>query len=136
MTETMSESHYLFDTGALIDIYHGRERVKPFFEQLIEPDGGLTVYVSPVSEAELWLGLRAHELERHEALLSIFRPLPLTSEAGRLAGEWMRRFGPKGLGWMDALIVATAAVMGLPVLTRDRRLVETLAGEADLVLYG
>jgi len=26
--------------------------------------------------------------------------------------------------------------MGLPVLTRDRRLVETLAGEADFVLYG
>ena len=136
MTETRSESHYLFDTGALIDIYHGRERVKPFFEQLLEPDGGLIAYVSPVSEAELWLGLRAHELERHEALLSFFRPLPLTSEAGRLAGEWMRRFGPKGLGWMDALIAATAAVTGLLVLTRDRRLVETLAGEAGFVLYG
>ena len=135
MTETLSDAHYLFDTGALIDIYHGRERVKPFFDQLIEPDGGLTAYVSPISEAELWVGLRAHELERHEALLSFFRPLPLTSEAGCLAGEWMRRFSPKGLGWMDALIVAPAAVMGLLVLTRDRRLAETLTGEANFVLY-
>ena len=136
MTETMSEAHYLFDTGVLLDIYHGRERVNPFFEQLIEPDSALTAYISPVSEAELWLGLRAHELERHEALLAFSRPLPLTAEAGRLAGEWVRRFAPKGLGWMDAMIVSAAAVMGLPVLTRDRRLVETLAGEADFVLYG
>lgn len=131
----MSESRCLFDTGALIDIYHGRERVKPFFEQLIEPDGGLTAYISPVSEAELWLGLRAYELERHEALLSFFRPVPLTSEAGHLAGEWMRRFGPKGLGWMDALIVATAAVAGVPVFTRNLHLAILLGNESAFVLY-
>ena len=135
MTETMSESHYLFDTGALIDIYHGRERVRPYFNRLLEPDDDFAAYVAPITEAELWLGLRPDELQRHEALLAYFIPLPLSSAAGRLAGEWMRRFSATGLGWMDALIVATAAVAGLSVLTRDRRLAALLEDEAKLHLY-
>ena len=133
MTQTTSEARYLFDTAALIDIYHGRERVRLYFDRLFE--GSATAYISPISEAELWLGLRPDELARHEALLAYFQALPLTSDAGRLAGEWMRRLRPAGLGWMDALIAATAAVAGVPVLTRDRRLAETLGGEAEIVLY-
>lgn len=125
----------LFDTGALIDIYHGRERVRPYFNRLLEPGEGFTAYVSPITEAELWLGLRPDELPRHEALLAYFIPLPLSSAAGRLAGEWMRRFSATGLGWMDALIVATAATIAVPVLTRDKRLVEVLGHEAEFILY-
>ena len=133
MTQTTSEARYLFDTAALIDIYHGRERVRPYFDRLFE--GSATAYISPLSEAELWMGLRPNELARHEALLAYFQALPLTSAAGRLAGEWMRRLRPERLGWMDALLVATAAVADVAVLTRDRRLAETLGAEAQIILY-
>lgn len=129
------ETGWLFDTAALIDIYHGRSRVRPYFDRLLEQHDGFTAYVSPITEAELWVGLRSDELERHEALLARFTPLPLTSTAGRLAGEWMRRFGNEGLGWMDALIVATAATVAVPVLTRDRRLAVLLSREAEFILY-
>lgn len=129
----MSEPAYLFDTGALIDIYRGRERIRPLFDQVI--DGSVRAYVSPISEAELWLGLRPGEEDLHEALLGLFTALPLISEAGRLAGQWMQQFGTVGLGWMDALLAATAAVAGVPLLTRDRRLVQTLQSEAEFVQY-
>lgn len=129
----MVEQGCVFDTGALIDVYHGRSRVRPYFDRLFE--ASFTAFISPISEAELWLGLRPGEMERHEALLTLFVSLPLTSGAGRLAGEWMRRFGPIGLGWMDALIAATAAMAGVPLLTRDRRLVEALNREAEFTLY-
>lgn len=131
-----NDARCLFDTAALIDIYHGRERVRPYFDQLLEQNDAFTAFISPVSEAELWLGLRPNELERHEALLSRFVALSLNSTAGRLAGEWMRRFGAQGLGWMDALIVATAAAANIPVLTRDQRLVRVLGSEAEFILYG
>jgi predicted nucleic acid-binding protein len=129
----MSDLANLFDTGALIDIYRGRQRIKPRFDQII--NGAVTAYVSPISEAELWLGLRSGEQESHEALLALFIALPLTSEAGRLAGQWMQQFGAVGLGWMDALIAATATVAGIPMLTRDRRLANVLAGQAEFALY-
>ncbi len=53
----------------------------------------------------------------------------------RQAGEWMQRYRHQGLGWMDALIVATSVLAGVPTLTRDRRLSEVLAGEATFILY-
>ncbi len=129
----MSEPPYLFDTGALIDIYRGRQRIRPFFDDIV--DRSVTAYVSPITEAELWFGLRSGEREQHEALLGYFIALPLTSEAGRLAGEWMQQYGPRGLGWMDALIVASAALAAVPVLTRDKRLAEVLAEEAEFIPY-
>ena len=84
----MSEPPYLFDTGALIDIYRGRQRIRPFFDDIV--DRSVTAYVSPITEAELRFGLRSGERDQHEALLGFFIALPLTSEAGRLAGEWMQ----------------------------------------------
>jgi predicted nucleic acid-binding protein len=130
----MSERVYLFDTGALLDIYHGRRRVQEHFDRLLA--GFPVTYVSTISEAELWRGLRPDELERHETLLAFFVALPLMSDASRLAGQWMRRYEGQGLGWMDALIVATASVAGATVLTRDRRLAEVLAAESEFELYG
>ena len=129
----MNETTYLFDTGALIDIYRGRQTIRPFFDDIVGESA--MAYVSPISEAELWFGLRPGEQEQHEALLSFFIPLPLRPKAGRLAGEGMQQYGARGLGWMDALIVATARLADLPVLTRDRRLTDLLAGQAEFILY-
>ena len=46
-----------------------------------------------------------------------------------------RRHGSAGLGWMDALIVATAAQANLPVLTRDLKLVRCLGEESTFDIY-
>lgn len=129
----MNERSFLFDTGAILDVYHGRARVRPYFDRLI--DDADVAYVSPLTEAELWVGLRPNEQETHEALLALFITLPLTSAAGRLSGEWMRRYGSKGLGWLDALIAATAAVAGVPVLTRDKWLAAILGADVEFIVY-
>jgi predicted nucleic acid-binding protein len=129
----MNEQSYLFDTGAILDIYHGRARVRPYFDRLV--DDTIIAYVSPLTEAELWVGLRPNEQPAHEALLALFIPLPLTSPAGRLAGDWMQKHGGKGLGWLDALIAATAAVAGVPVLTRDKRLAAVLGTNVEFLVY-
>ncbi len=123
----------LFDTRALIDIYRGHPAISTRFQALL--DGALVGYLSVISEAELWRGVKPAEVMRHEAILSYFNALALDSQAARLAGEWMQRYEPRGLGWMDALITATAAQAGLTVLTRDAKLVNVLSGEAQFELY-
>lgn len=127
----MSDAAYLFDTGALIDIYRGRERIRPYFDALAERPA----YISVVSEAELWLGLRPDETERHEALLRYFDSLPVDSAVARRAGEWMRRYRTHGLGWMDSFIAATAHAHDAVVLTRDRRLASLLGEELAFAVY-
>ena len=123
----------LFDTNALVDIYRGQASIKDRFESIL--DGSLLPYVSVITEAELWRGLCSGEVERHELILSQFISLPLDSDAARLAGTWMQKYAASGLGWMDALISATGKIAGLPVLTRDKRLLKVLSSETSFDLY-
>jgi len=126
------EAEYLFDTGALIDIYRGRDRIHPYFLALLD---GRAAFISVISEAELWLGLRPDEIARHEALIAYFTPLPIGSTVARQAGEWMRQYRTSGLGWMDALLTATAYTNQLIVLTRDRRLAAVLEKQVAFQVY-
>jgi predicted nucleic acid-binding protein len=130
MTRT---AELLFDTNALVDIYRGQASIKTHFESIL--DGSLSPYVSVITEAELWRGLRSGEVDRHELILSQFISLPLDSDAARLAGTWMQKYAASGLGWMDALIAATGKIAGLPVLTRDKRLVNVLSSETNFDFY-
>jgi predicted nucleic acid-binding protein len=130
MTKTVE---LLFDTNALVDIYRGQASIKSYFESVL--DSSLIPYVSVITEAELWRGLRPDEVERHELILSQFILLPVDSDAARLAGTWMWKYANTGLGWMDALISATGKVADLPILTRDKRLVGVLSPETMFELY-
>lgn len=121
-------SELLFDTNCLIDIYHGRERIRSYFE--VVRDGTTRGYLSVITEAELWRGLRTGEIHRHESLIS-----QLHSEAARFAGVWMQQYSQTGLGWLDAFITATAKTTSLTVLTRDKRLAQVFAREAQFELY-
>ena len=123
----------LFDTNCLIDIYRGRQRIHSTFEDILA--GDIRPYMSVITEAELWRGLRTGELEKHQALVAYFEVLPLRSEAARLAGSWMQEYQSSGLGWMDALITATAGVNKIDILTRDKKLAQLLAGQASFTLY-
>lgn len=123
----------LFDTTALVDIYRGHEAIRNYFDSILA--GNVLPYISAITEAELWRGLRLEEVERHELILRQFITLPVESGVARLAGAWMQRFESAGLGWMDALIVATARGAELRVLTRDHRLANVLAAEAEFEAY-
>jgi predicted nucleic acid-binding protein len=129
----MKKRELLFDTGCLLDIYHGRERIKPYFDAILMET--LTAYLSVITEAELWRGLRIGEIARHEALLQQFTILPIRSETARLAGSWMQQYQSIGLGWMDALISATAKTADIPVLTRDKRLAAILSAYVKFEPY-
>jgi predicted nucleic acid-binding protein len=129
----MKKSELLFDTGCLLDLYHGRSRIQPYLDAIL--NGTLLPYLSVLTEAELWRGLRAGELAYHEALIAQFVVLPLQSDAARLAGSWMQQYHATGLGWLDALIVAIGETNDMLILTRDKRLAFVLSSEATFELY-
>ena len=97
--DTLMESPaLLFDTNALIDIYRGRETMRARFQDVVA--GQLTAHLSVITEAELWRGIHPEETDRHEAILSYFRLIPLDSAMARLAGKWMRNTKHKDwAGW-------------------------------------
>lgn len=128
-----NQIEWLFDTTALIDIYRGKSGIKKYFDQILE--SSLLPYISVLTEAELWRGLHADEVARHEMIIERFISLPLDSDAARLAGVWMQKYVSSGLGWLDALISATGTVAGLSVLTRDKRLATVLSAETNFELY-
>jgi|SRR3990172_7690883 len=128
-----NQPELLFDTTALIDIYRGKEGVKSYFDLIL--DGTLLPYISVLTEAELWRGLRAEEVERHLLIVEQFVSLPLDSDAARLAGTWMQKYSTSGLGWLDAFISATGKVAGLTILTRDKHLATALSAETNFELY-
>ncbi len=133
LTAESSPQSLLFDTTALIDWYRGKSGIAPFVEQVLA--GELVAYISAITEAELWRGLKPQEVDRHNALIAHFDSMMLDSQAARLAGAWMKRFSTDGLGWMDALIVASATRFDLGVLTRDLKLVRCLEREAKFETY-
>ncbi|MBV6393636.1 MAG: hypothetical protein KPEEDBHJ_02878 [Anaerolineales bacterium] len=127
------QAELLFDTNALIDIYRGRNVIQPYFDSIVEDM--LMPYVSVVTVAELWRGLRPEELEKHELLMERFVSVSLDSDMARLAGAWMQKYASVGLGWMDALISATGKIAGLNILTRDKRLASVLSAELKFEVY-
>ncbi len=129
----MPEQPLLFDSTALVDIYRGRLTVRPYLDAMI--DGKIVGYISVITEAELWRGLHVDEMDRHEALISLFTRLALDSTAARKAGAWMQRYEAHGLGWMDALIAATAWRAQVTVLTRALALARCLEQEVAFQNY-
>lgn len=99
----------LLDTDVFIEILRGNEKVDAEVRELITLKH-LVVY-TPVSEAEIYRGLRSNEREKTRITLEAFECLPITKEIGTRAGEYLRKYSRShGLEISDALIAAAAAV--------------------------
>jgi predicted nucleic acid-binding protein len=108
----------LLDTDVLIEYLRGREEATEYLE-------GLTfdLYVSVISVAELFAGIRGNEEEESlEQFLLAFTVLPVTEKVARLGGIYRRDYKPShGTGLADALIAATAEESGASLATFNRR---------------
>ncbi len=53
----MSRQELLFDSTGLVDLYRGQVALQPYLNALLNRD--INAYISVITEAELWRGLRA-----------------------------------------------------------------------------
>lgn len=106
----------LLDTDVLIELLRGNEKVEFHVRELITLKN-LLVY-TPISEAEIYKGLRSNEKEKTKITLGAFECLSLGQEVGKRAGEYMRSYGKShALELPDALIAASAFIHNFALCT-------------------
>ena len=79
-------------------------------------------FYSPVTLAEIRHGMRAHEREATERVLSSMASVPIEVEIGARAGDYLRAFhASHAVELGDALIAATASVHQLSLWTQNKK---------------
>jgi len=108
----------LLDTDVLIDYLKGHPHALEYLMRIEEP-----LAMSSITLAELYSGVReGDERDALTALISILDVIPLREEMAVKAGLFRRDFRKShNLGLMDTLIAATSVVMGIPLVTLNRK---------------
>jgi predicted nucleic acid-binding protein len=114
-------SGVLVDTDILIEVLRGRKReVTQLWSDTVSEEGAL--FYSPVTLAEIRHGMRGHQRESTERVLSSMLSVPIEIEIGARAGDYLRSFhASHSLELGDALIAATASVHQLALWTQNRK---------------
>ena len=108
----------VLDTNILVDALRGHVDSESYLEGLKEED----VYCSVITAAELWAGVRSHEMEELDLFLSAFRLIPVNEPVARQAGLYMQKYAKShGLLLPDALIAATAQSIKARLMTHNRK---------------
>ena len=111
----------LVDSDILIDVARGRDAA--LLARRAQLSGGKAVIAcTPVTVAELWHGARPPEFKAPDALFHAMTCVPIDSDIGRRAGDYLRQFAKSHrLELGDALIAATASIHNLTLWTRNRK---------------
>lgn len=110
----------LVDSDVLIDVLRNQQLA---VERLLALSESERLAVGAVTQMELIVGCQnKQDLQRVERLLEGFEIQDLSVEISRRSIELLRQYRlSHGLLLADALIAATALVMGIPLLTRNQR---------------
>jgi len=111
----------LLDSDILIEVSRGRNsEILARWSALRGAEG--EILYSPVTEAELWAGVRASEYQELTDLLHSLICVPIDKATGRRAGDYLRRYGKShGVELADALIASAAVLNEATLWTRNRK---------------
>jgi len=114
-------SGVLLDSDVLIEVLRGRKLdVAALWTETVTANEPL--FYSPVTLAEIRHRMRGHERESTERILSSMVIVPIETEIGARAGDYLRAFhASHAMELGDALIAATASVHHLDLWTQNRK---------------
>ncbi len=115
----------LIDTDVMIDYLRGNEKAVSFLRKHADH-----IALSSITVAELYAGVRnGAEEETLDALMALFRIVPVTGQNAKLGGLLKRTFGrSRGVGLADAIIAATAQLENAELATLNTKHYPMLAG--------
>jgi len=96
---------FLLDTDILVDFLRGYNKAEAFISAQAD-----RIILSVVVVAELYAGVKGEaEREALDALVSLFRIVPVDVEIAKAGGLYKRDYGKShGVGLADAILAATA----------------------------
>lgn len=111
----------LLDSDILIEVSRGRDSgILTRWTTLGEAEDA--ILYSPVTEAELWAGVRPREYEALTDLLSSLVCVSIDKAIGRHAGDYLKHYGKShGVELADALIASAAVLNEAKLWTRNRK---------------
>lgn len=110
----------LLDTDVIIEFLKGNQTIRGRLRGLLVQ--GVHVSYTPVSIAEIHAGMRSGEEREVEAFFAALDSIPIDSEVGKKAGEYLRTYAKSHrveLG--DALVAAAASLRDLALWTLNRK---------------
>jgi predicted nucleic acid-binding protein len=99
----------------IIDYLQNDPNVAPFLQSILD-DPTIPVYVSTLTEAELFSHSNLSDEEAHDTILQSVSLVPLVSNIARAAG---RVRGTHRLKLADSIVASTALFTGSTLLTRN-----------------
>lgn len=111
----------LIDSDIVIEVLRARNQAM-IAQWSALASSNSTVFVSPVTFAEVGAGAFDHEFEMIAQLLAPLACVPIDEKIGKLAGQYLRRYGKShGVKIGDAIIAASAAQTHATLWTRNRK---------------
>ena len=94
----------LIDTDVMVDFLRGQPEAIALVQE-----HSVQIILSSIIAAELYAGVRGkEELRTLDALISLFRVIPVSAELARAGGLYRKAYGKShGVGLADAIIAAT-----------------------------
>jgi predicted nucleic acid-binding protein len=96
----------LVDTDVLINFLRGKQQAKEFL--LSQLNNSIPILCSVITVAEIYAGMRPHELEKTRGLLDSLEIIPVTRNIAEKAGHYKQTIKSHSLELDDCLIAATA----------------------------
>jgi tRNA(fMet)-specific endonuclease VapC len=115
----MNYKGYLLDTNIIIGLFGNDSDVIAFIKKTTETKQKL--FLSVMTECEIYSGLDADTNIQQFRFLNAQKYIPIDSEIARLAGEIrkVQKQNGRKLKAPDALIIATAKIHNLAIVSRD-----------------
>jgi tRNA(fMet)-specific endonuclease VapC len=123
---------FLPDTNILVDALNNKRDRRELLRNLVLQ--GHHLACCPITMAEVYSGMRAHEAPRTDQFLSSLTWYEVSRSIARRAGQLRFDWARQGttLSLLDALIAATALENGLTLITDNRKHFPM----PELLLYG
>jgi predicted nucleic acid-binding protein len=114
-------TRFLLDTTFIIDVLNNRRNRHAAMKDLIANQHELAC--CPINVTEVYTGMRGPEAGKTEAFLRSLELVPISFDAGRLAGELRQTWARQGKSFSvpDMIIAAVCITEDLTLITDNRK---------------
>jgi len=111
----------VIDSDILIWVLRGNPQItEKFNKTVVETEG--SIFITPVQIAEIYAGVLPKEKAAVESFMSSLGVLSIDEKIGRLAGDFIHKFGRShSVTLADALVASASRINGYEIWTRNKK---------------